>query len=104
MDTCSDDDDSRLFSGLGEGSFHSSGTADILRIKHNDPEVKSLTLIAAFLGDSAWTRLGHILGESALVELNIKGGDTLRAYAVGCKITNQFSSSTCGQPSSKIQP
>ena len=58
----SDDDDLRLFESLNLAS-------EIIRIKHNDPEVTRLIVRGVRdLDERAWRRLGHILGQNTNVE------------------------------------
>ena len=61
----SDDDDLRLFESLDDPEL----ARKILRVKHNDPEVKCLELgRAAILNERVSSRLGDILGQSTNVE------------------------------------
>ena len=65
--TSTDGDYLRLFQGAGDVA-----AKIIVRIKHDDPEVKTLTIKGAHLGGEAWNHLGHILAQSTHVkELNI---------------------------------
>lgn len=80
----SDDDDKRLFKGLGHKL-----TNKILRIKHNDPEVKSLILRQYFnLDESAWDRLGHIIGTNTHVK-------ELRLFLVNMAVLSGLQSNRC---------
>lgn len=61
----SDDEDKHLFELRGDPTLAST----ILSIKHNDPEVKRVSV--AFVDDwdaRAWTRLGQVLGDASHVE------------------------------------
>ena len=66
----SDDDDLRLFEGVG-GRVPNT----ILRVKHSDPEVTSITLANVQLVAAAWIRLGDILESAHLKELFLIGGN-----------------------------
>ena len=61
----SDDEDLRLFESLDDPEL----ARKILRIKHNDPEVKRIELDdAGDLSERAWRRLGDIFGQNTNVE------------------------------------
>ena len=60
----SDDDDLRLF----ESRYNPDLAREILRIKHNDPEVTSLTVSLVDLNEVASRRLGYVLGKNTHVK------------------------------------
>ena len=81
-----DDEDSSLFE-------HSRLSRQILRIKHNDPEVTTIELFSGEeMNDRRWSRLGSILGQNTrILELGLTSRDlNVVGFCNGLKINKSI--------------